>query len=152
MASGLAPSDNDASPEGGDGARLAEVTINSDKEHVTNRTAALEQLKDIPLSISVVSGPDLQQEDAFDIGAITKRVADVSWNQGNQRTSSISIRGVGKAALGFEGLAAFHALKLGVFEAADLGLREGDLVLEGGRWRLLPRAPGPPAGIPAGTR
>jgi iron complex outermembrane receptor protein len=96
LASGIAPSDADASGEGGDGARLAEVTINSDKEHVTNRTVALEQLKDVPLSISVVSGPDLQQEDAFDIGAITKRVADVSWNQGNQRTSSVSIRGVGK--------------------------------------------------------
>jgi iron complex outermembrane receptor protein len=95
LASERAPSDADASAGDGDG-RLAEVTINSDKEHVTNRTAALEQLKDVPLSISVVSGVDLQQEDAFDIGAITKRAADVSWNQGNQRTSSISIRGVGR--------------------------------------------------------
>nr|MDP9125788.1 TonB-dependent receptor [Pseudomonadota bacterium] len=28
--------------------------------------------------------------------AITKRAANVSWNQGNQRTSSLSIRGIGK--------------------------------------------------------
>ena len=89
------PNGDSAEADGG-GMRLAEVTINSDKEHVTNRTTALEELKDVPLSMSVVSGTDLEREDAFDIGAITKRVADVSWNQGNQRTSSISIRGVGK--------------------------------------------------------
>lgn len=77
-------------------AGLSEVTISGEKERVTSRTERLEELKDVPLSISVVSGVDLQQEDAFDIGAITKRVADVSWNQGNQRTSSLSIRGVGK--------------------------------------------------------
>ena len=66
------------------------------KERVANRTEKLEDLKDVPLSISVVTGVDMQQEDAFDIGAITKRVADVSWNEGNQRPSSLSIRGGGK--------------------------------------------------------
>lgn len=56
----------------------------------------LEPLKDVPLSISVVSGSELQRLQAEDLGAITRRAANVSWNQGNQRTSSISIRGVGK--------------------------------------------------------
>jgi iron complex outermembrane receptor protein len=79
-----------------DGSGLSEVTINGERQQITTRTTALAELKDVPLSISVVSGVDLQQEDAFDIGAITKRVADVSWNQGNQRTSSLSIRGIGK--------------------------------------------------------
>jgi iron complex outermembrane recepter protein len=96
LATRALPADSDAGAGDGDGTKLAQVTINSEKERVTNRTTALEQLKDVPLSISVVSGVDLRQEDAFDIGAITKRVADVSWNQGNQRTSSLSIRGVGK--------------------------------------------------------
>lgn len=90
-----APAAADASADGnGDG--LAEVTITTVKERVTDRILSLEQLKDVPVSISVVSGADLEEEDAFDIGAITKRAASVSWNQGNQRTSSLSIRGIGK--------------------------------------------------------
>ena len=56
----------------------------------------LEPLKDVPLSISVVTGNELQRLNAVDLGAITRRAANVSWNQGNQRTSSLSIRGVGK--------------------------------------------------------
>ena len=96
LASSASPTDGGRDEAESDGAQLAEVTVNSEKERVTNRTTALERLKDVPLSISVVSGADLAREDAFDIGAITKRAADVSWNQGNQRTSSISIRGVGK--------------------------------------------------------
>lgn len=55
----------------------------------------LAPLKDVPLSVSVVTGEQLAQTDEFDIGAITKRAADVTWNQGNQRTSSLSIRGIG---------------------------------------------------------
>lgn len=95
LASSAAPADAGTAADDAD-AGLTEVTINSEKEHVTDRSVALEKLKDVPLSISVVTGVDLQQEDAFDIGAITKRTADVIWNQGNQRTSSLSIRGVGK--------------------------------------------------------
>lgn len=67
---------------------LAEVVV-----HARNR---LEPLKDVPLSISVVTGGELQRLQAEDLGAITRRAANVSWNQGNQRTSSVSIRGVGK--------------------------------------------------------
>lgn len=56
----------------------------------------LEPLKDVPLSISVVTGAELERLNAFDIDAVTKRAANVAWNQGNQRTSSLSIRGIGK--------------------------------------------------------
>lgn len=56
----------------------------------------IEKLQDVPLSISVVTGNELTRLDAYDIGSITKRLGNVSWNQGNQRTSSLSIRGVGK--------------------------------------------------------
>ena len=56
----------------------------------------LEPLKDVPLSISVVTGSELERLNAFDIDAITKRAANVAWNTGNQRTSSLSIRGIGK--------------------------------------------------------
>jgi iron complex outermembrane receptor protein len=72
---------------------LEEVYVTASKE--VTRADRLTKLQDVPLSVSVVSGADLVQEDAFDIGSIMKRTADVNWNQGNQRTSSISLRGIG---------------------------------------------------------
>lgn len=56
----------------------------------------IEKLQDVPLSISVVQGAELSRLSATGIEEITKRAGNVSWNQGNQRTSSISIRGIGK--------------------------------------------------------
>ncbi|RYY76442.1 MAG: TonB-dependent receptor [Gammaproteobacteria bacterium] len=56
----------------------------------------VEKLQDVPLSVSVVSGQELDRLQATDISAITQRLANISWNQGNQRTSSLSIRGIGK--------------------------------------------------------
>ena len=68
--------------------RLGKVTVRA-----RNR---LEPLQDVPLSISVVTGKELERLNAFDIDAITRRAGNVAWNQGNQRTSSLSIRGIGK--------------------------------------------------------
>lgn len=56
----------------------------------------IEKLQDVPLSVSVVQGKELERLNATDINAITQRLANISWNQGNQRTSSLSIRGIGK--------------------------------------------------------
>ena len=56
----------------------------------------LEPLQEVPLSISVVTGKELDRLQATEIGAITQRASNVSWNLGNQRTSSLSIRGVGR--------------------------------------------------------
>jgi len=56
----------------------------------------IEKLQDVPLSVSVVTGAELERLSATGIDAITRRAANVSWNLGNQRTSSLSIRGVGK--------------------------------------------------------
>ena len=61
--------------------------------HSRNR---IERLQDVPISVSVTTGAELARLDAYGTSAITKRAADVSWNQGNQRTSSLSIRGIGK--------------------------------------------------------
>jgi len=66
-----------------------------DKVVVRSRNR-LEPLQDVPLSISVVTGKELERLQALDIGSITQRAANVSYNFGNQRTSSLSIRGVGK--------------------------------------------------------
>ena len=61
--------------------------------HSRNR---IERLQDVPVSVSVVTGAELERLDAYSAGAIAKRAANVSWNIGNQRTSSLSIRGIGK--------------------------------------------------------
>lgn len=61
--------------------------------HSRNR---IERLQDVPVSVSVVTGAELERLDAYGVGAIAKRAANVSWNIGNQRTSSLSIRGIGK--------------------------------------------------------
>jgi iron complex outermembrane receptor protein len=61
--------------------------------HSRNR---IERLQDVPISVSVTTGAELARLDAYGTSAITKRAANVSWNQGNQRTSSLSIRGIGK--------------------------------------------------------
>lgn len=56
----------------------------------------LERVQDVPLSVSVIGSRELERELALDIGAITKRAANVVRNTGNSRTFSLSIRGVGK--------------------------------------------------------
>lgn len=56
----------------------------------------IETLKEVPLSISVVSGQELERELAQDLSAITKRGANVQFNQNNTRGASLSVRGLGK--------------------------------------------------------
>ncbi|MDR3353146.1 MAG: Plug domain-containing protein [Zoogloeaceae bacterium] len=56
----------------------------------------LERLQDVPLSVSTVSGAELERLQAKDLSAITKRAANVNWNPGNPRQYSLSIRGIGK--------------------------------------------------------
>lgn len=58
----------------------------------------LEAVKDVPVSISVVTGKELDRFVARDLAAITQRAGNISWVQGNARTSAISIRGIGKQA------------------------------------------------------
>jgi outer membrane receptor protein involved in Fe transport len=67
---------------------LGEVVV-----HSRNR---IESLQDVPVSESVVSGKELANLDATGIGAITQRAGNVAYNYGNQRTASLSIRGIGK--------------------------------------------------------
>jgi outer membrane receptor protein involved in Fe transport len=56
----------------------------------------LERLQDVPVSVAVVTGTELERESATDLDAITKRIGNFSWNPGNARTSSLSLRGLGK--------------------------------------------------------
>ena len=72
-----------------------EIETSLDKVVVRARNR-LEPLKDVPLSISVVAGKELDRLHATDIKEVLQRTGNVQWNQGNQRTSSLSIRGIGK--------------------------------------------------------
>jgi iron complex outermembrane receptor protein len=65
-------------------------------EEVSRSRNRVEHVQDVPLSISVVAGEELERLEATDISAVTQHAANVSWNFGNQRTSSLSIRGIGK--------------------------------------------------------
>jgi iron complex outermembrane receptor protein len=56
----------------------------------------IEALKEVPLSVSVVSGAELDRELSQDLSAITKRGANIQFNQNNTRGASLSIRGLGK--------------------------------------------------------
>jgi outer membrane receptor protein involved in Fe transport len=78
-----AASDKEEDPQS-----LGEVTVRA-------RTR-IEKLQNVPVSVSVVSGKELEREGAADLDSITKRAANVSWNPGNARTSSLSLRGLGK--------------------------------------------------------
>lgn len=74
-------------------AEKEEVTLDQVVVRSRNR---IERLQDVPLSVSVVSGKELDRLGANDIDSITKRAGNVQWNPGNQRTSSLSVRGIGK--------------------------------------------------------
>jgi outer membrane receptor protein involved in Fe transport len=86
----------DASPGSKVEAASAEAGT-TDLEKITVHTRnRLEPLQDVPVSVSVVTGSELERLDALDITAIVKRVGDLQWNFGNQRTSSLALRGFGK--------------------------------------------------------
>lgn len=56
----------------------------------------LARVADVPQSISVISGKELESQLALDIGAISQRAAGLVRNVGNSRTASLAMRGVGK--------------------------------------------------------
>ncbi len=77
------------------GLRTVEITSSRVSSDPARPLAALQ---DTPQSTSVVTGVELDRLNAVRLGDITERAANVSWNLGNSRTSSLSIRGIGKQA------------------------------------------------------
>lgn len=67
---------------------LGEVTVRGRRK--------IETVKEVPVSISVVSGQELDRELAQDLSAFTKRGANIQFNQNNTRGASLSVRGLGK--------------------------------------------------------
>lgn len=74
-------------------ARVAEEEL--DAVTVTGRRD-LESVRDVPQSISVISGTELERENAYTLDSITKRLSNIKWNFGNSQSNNYSIRGVGK--------------------------------------------------------
>lgn len=61
-------------------------------------TKTLLRTKEEPFSQSIISGDVLNRELGLDYESISKRLANVTFNQNNTRGASLSIRGVGKRA------------------------------------------------------
>lgn len=58
----------------------------------------IEAVHDVPVSISVVSGDELNRQLAVDLSSFTQRTGNVVFNQSNTRGASVSIRGLGRRA------------------------------------------------------
>lgn len=61
-------------------------------------TKTLNDVHDISVSQSIIGGAVLERELGLDYEAMSKRIANVTFNQNNTRGASLSIRGVGKRA------------------------------------------------------
>ena len=77
-----------AAPAEDEGPRLGDVVVRARKR--------IDLTHDVPQSVSVVTGKELDRELAQDLNAFAKRGANISFNQNNTRGASLSIRGVGK--------------------------------------------------------
>jgi outer membrane receptor protein involved in Fe transport len=71
---------------------LKELTVHAAKR------SEVAKLKDIPKSISQVSGTELDKFSATNVTDILRRVGNVQWNYGNPRTGSYTMRGLNVGA------------------------------------------------------
>lgn len=55
---------------------------------------ALEKIKDVPTSVSIVSGEELESLNATNTTEVLRRIGNVNFNYGNSRTGSLTLRGV----------------------------------------------------------
>lgn len=78
-------------------AKAGDVTVDLDQIVITSRKTPLLRVKEVPQSISVISGEDLKKEDVVSLEGALKRLSNVKWNYGNTSTSNYSMRGIGKA-------------------------------------------------------
>jgi len=148
-------------PATAEAAEVVAQEANTDNlgEVVVRSRPKLEKLHNINQSVSVVSGKQLDQELALDLGAITRRASNVQFNQANTRTASLSIRGLGKRTTaetqdpsvrvvvdetnyGLTGLANFSFYDVDTVEVTR-GPRgtEGGLTASSGKVKVTSRAP-----------
>lgn len=70
-------------------AAAATVTISAQREG-----QLIQQLRDVPQSISAVGGVELERLGATNITDVLRRIGNVSFNYGNPRTGSLTLRGL----------------------------------------------------------
>jgi iron complex outermembrane recepter protein len=73
------------------------VTADKDKEPVVK---SLQIQQDVPKSVSIVTGQELESLDALNITEVYQRLGNIQWNFGNPMTGALSIRGVSNPATG----------------------------------------------------
>jgi iron complex outermembrane recepter protein len=77
----------------------AEVVVTGLTEHLP-AAKSLQDQQDIPRSVSIVTGQELESLDALNITEVYQRLGNIQWNFGNPMTGSLSIRGVSNPATG----------------------------------------------------
>ncbi|QPK64824.1 TonB-dependent receptor [Methylomonas sp. LL1] len=86
-----APSANNTTPQTEtkeENSLLNEIMVRAKKR------SEVEKVKEVPKSVSAVSGTELDKYSATNVTDILKRVGNVNWNYGNPRTGSFSLRGL----------------------------------------------------------
>lgn len=101
QAPGAAPTTATTQPETGLITETAEMEEKKDGENLLKeltvhaaRRSEVAKLKDIPKSISQVSGTELDKFSSTNVTDILRRVGNVQWNYGNPRTGSYTMRGL----------------------------------------------------------
>jgi len=74
---------------------VSEESANLDSVVVKGRKkTVLEKVKDVPASVSIVGGEELENLQATNITEVLRRVGNVNFNYGNSRTGSLTLRGI----------------------------------------------------------
>jgi outer membrane receptor protein involved in Fe transport len=96
----LAPFAQVHAQEAAGGAGLAAAALATDLVELEEVTVTarnrVERLQDVPLSISVVSGEELERTDSSDLYSFAHFASNVSVQRSNQQHRAASIRGIGK--------------------------------------------------------
>jgi len=89
---------NEAAPSAStdDSGSLGKIVVRSKRPEVT----AIADQKDVPKSVTIVTGQELESLDALNVTEIFQRLGNIQWNFGNPMTGSLSIRGVTNPATG----------------------------------------------------
>lgn len=95
LAAGQAHSEEAIADAGLAATSLAGELLELDEVTVTARNR-VERLQDVPLSISVVSGEELERTDSSDLYSFAHFASNVSVQRSNQQHRAASIRGIGK--------------------------------------------------------
>src|SRR5580692_7018027 len=87
----------------GDGgtAALPEVVVTGTADKASGPIVqSVQAQQDVPRSVSIVTGQELESLDALNITEVYQRLGNIQWNFGNPMTGSLAIRGVSNPATG----------------------------------------------------